>query len=187
MKRTLIVALACFALPDAALAQSVSLAGNSRPTAYAPMARPRLSAEARARIDAAIAAAAARGTPVAPLRSLAAEGEARLASESRITAAIGRLEETLQESKRAFTNQGRKPSEVEVAAGAEVLSQGATPTQLESVIRRAAPGRSLEVALTTLSTMVARGEPVAGAVAEVEAQLAVGGSDAAIAALAEGK
>lgn len=183
MKRTLI-ALALIASPAAVDAQSVALAGSGRASASVPAERPRLSPAARARIEERITAAAARGIPAEPMRRLAAEGEAKFASETRINLALARLEANLQTARSAFVNVGRTPSDGEMIAGAEAISQGVSEAQLRGVIKSAPAKRPLEVALTTLSVLTVSGEGVAKAVAIVESQLAARASDADIASSA---
>lgn len=181
--KTLLVTLILITTPAALAAQSVSLAGSARSNSLAPQPL-RLSAAAWSRIDARISAAADRGVPAAPLRRLAAEGEARLASESRIHSALERVESDLRTAQMIFARHARWASEAEIIATADALGYGVSERQVESLVRSAPAGRELEVALSTVAAMVARGDSPARAAAVVEAQLGSGATDAEIASAA---
>lgn len=182
MQKTLI-AIALVVTPAVAAAQSAGTSANVNASANASAAveTPALSAESQARIDARIAAAAERGVPEAPLRKRAAEGQAKGASESSIIAAVALLDANMQTAKRVFVEAGRKPSDAEVAAGGEALAQGATAAHLGAIMKSAPRDRSLEVALTALTSLTANGQGVAEAAAHIQSQLEARATDETIA------
>lgn len=183
MKKTLI-AIALVATPAVAAAQAAgtSANANANASANATVETPALSAEAQARIDGRIAAAAQRGIPEAPLRKRADEGQAKGASESSIVAAIALLDANIQTAQRAFVEAGRKPSEAELAAGGEAIAAGATAAHLGAIMKSAPRERPLEVALTALTSLTANGQGVAEAAAHIQSQLEARATDETIAA-----
>lgn len=183
MTRFLIV-FALLSTPVAAVAQTVSLAGTARTNSVAPVDRPRLSAEAHARIDERIMAAAEQGLPTEPMRRLADQGEARFASESRITRALTMLQADMVSARRILIAAGRKPTDSEVGSGGEAIAYGVSERELANIVRAAPKKRSLEMALSTLVALAARGDGLTGAVATIQSQLAAGASDREIRASA---
>lgn len=179
--KKILVALTFALVPAVAAAQSAAVSAHAH--GAAKVETPRLSADARARMNAQIHAAAARGTPEKPMRRRAAEGEAKGASEAQIAAALTRLEANLQTSARAFARAGRRPTSAEIEAGGEAAAQGASEVELAGLISRAPGERSLEVGLRTLASLAVAGEGVAKAIARIEAQLAAKASDESIASL----
>ena len=141
--------------------------------------RPRLSADAQAKVDANVKAARARHLPEQPIRDRVAEGEAKGASDAQIVAASGRTLVTLETSFDAMVRAGRtQPSDAEVTRGSQLVARGFTSAQIEAVARRAPSDRSLVVAFETLTSLQAKGTSTSDASARVEQMLAARVSDA---------
>lgn len=181
MRKTLIT-LALVVTPAVAGAQAANANAAAHAHANAKADTPGLAAEAHARIEARIAAAAERGVPAEPMRKRAAEGEAKQVGEAKIMRALARVEANMQASRRALVQAGRTPSDAEIAAGGDAVAEGATEAHIAGIARKAPSERSLVVALTTLASLTARGDGVANAVSRIEAQLARRASDAEISA-----
>jgi hypothetical protein len=118
---------------------------------------PRLSGRVpeavRARVDATLDAARARGLPVEPLVDRALEGAAKGAPPAAIVAAVTRLMDELVVVSRAF---GETASTAELTAGASALRAGAGADDLAR-LRRLRPGRPLTVAAAVMADLVAAG------------------------------
>jgi len=136
------------------------------------------SAEARARLEAMFQVALQKHLPTEPMADRMAEGQAKGASEAQIVAATQKTEAQLEASQEALIKAGReRPSDEEVARGAQVIARGATSAQLEAFVRHAPSGRGLEVAFEVLTQLFARGVPVDQAFTVIGAQLESGASD----------
>lgn len=118
---------------------------------------PRLSGRVpeavRARVDAMLDAARARGLPVEPLVDRALEGAAKGAPPAAIVAAVTRLRDELMVVRDAF---GETATTAELTAGASALRAGAGADDLVR-LRRLRPGRPLTVAAAVMADLVAAG------------------------------
>jgi hypothetical protein len=136
------------------------------------------SAEGRARLEATFQAALEKRLPTEPMADRMAEGQAKGANEAQIIAATQQTEAQLEASQQALIRAGRqRPSDEEVARGAQVIARGATSAQLEAFVRHAPSGRGLEVAFEVLTQLSARGVPVDQALTVIGAKLEAGASD----------
>ncbi len=132
----------------------------------------RLPSDLAAQIQALVDSTAAAGLPTEPLIDLALEGAAKRASRELIIKAVSRMRRNLIESRQRL---GESASDSELVTAAHALRQGLPAEQL-SYLREARPEASLQVPLTTMLELVARG--VSTAVAqELIGQLAGAGSD----------
>jgi hypothetical protein len=113
----------------------------------------RLTEEARAQVDAILAAARARGLPAEPLVDRALEGAAKGAPSERIVTALNRLLEELRLTRQAF---GDAASAAELTAGASALRAGATPADLAR-LRLLRPRQPLTIPAAVLADLVAAG------------------------------
>jgi len=126
------------------------------------------SAETRARLEAMIETARRKSLPAEPMTDRIAEGRAKGASESQIVAATATTMAQLELSQSALIRAGREPpSEEEVARGAQIIARGASTAQLTALAGREPSERRLEVALETLTELIARGVPVDRALAVI--------------------
>jgi hypothetical protein len=145
------------------------------------------SADSRAKIEAAFQAARSKSLPDQPLQQLLAEAQAKGASEAQVVAAVQGVEGLLEASQAAMIHAGRpQPQQSEIVAGAHAMERGASPAQVESLIKHAPADRSLAVAFTVLAKLEATGEPVDNAIAKIGAKLDAGASDDAVASLVGG-
>jgi hypothetical protein len=143
------------------------------------------SAEARARIEATLAAAREKNLPPEPIQNRIDEGRAKGASEAAITAAAERTEARMEAVQRAMVRAGREePRPQEIERGEQAMARGATEAQIEALVGSAPSERSLVVAFDVLSQLEARGVPVDQALAVISAKLEARASDEAIAGLA---
>ena len=144
----------------------------------------RFSASGKARLEAAFAAARARGLPEEPMARRVAEGEAKGAAESEIIAAASEVKAQMEITQEAMLAAGRThPSGDEISRGAMLMAHGVTSTQIETMARRTPSNRSLVVAFDVVSQLSAQGMPVGQALSRVQAKLDARASDAAIRAL----
>lgn len=192
---TLTAAIAC--LPAALTAQqdstqqasgsgqSRSVAGvSARADARAEVAAI-YTAEARAKLEASLRIARERGLPEEPIMDRIAEGQAKGASEAQIVLAASRMQARLEAVQSAMIRAGRtQPSDEEVEGGAEAIERGATRAQIDALLETAPADRSLVIAFDVLASLLADGRPVAGALAQIQANLESRSSDAALLALA---
>jgi hypothetical protein len=159
-------------------AASATTAASSQATVAVPS---NYSAESRAKIEAAFRATREKSLPEEAMRQRMAEGQAKGASEAQVVAAVQRAEARLQSSHSALIRAGRaNPRPEEVSNAEQAMARGATEAQIEALARRAPADRSLTVALSVLSKLEARGQPVDQALAQVAAKLDARASDDAI-------
>ena len=189
MRRALL-ALAVSLAPAAAVGQQ----GKSAPAGDAALQSQsesdilaKFSTENRVKVETMLVSARKRGLPVKPMLDHMVEGQAKRLGEAEIVAGAADVMSRLELSQQAFAKSGRRqPDPHELALGAIVLSRGASPVQLEALIKSAPFGRSLIVALDVLAQLADRGLKVSEALAQVSAKLAVRAPDSEIAALTAG-
>ena len=134
----------------------------------------------KARIDAAMHAAARARIPAALLQSKVAEGEAKNVPQERIAAAVeARLQALVRASETLQRADIEGASQSELAVSADALEAGVSQNALIKVTR-SAPAERRAVAIATLSGLVQLGHPSDHALARVTAVL---GSNAALANL----
>jgi hypothetical protein len=145
------------------------------------------SAEGAAKLNAMYAEAKSHQVPREPMAQRVAEGRAKGASEAAIIASTGRVKTRLEASQDAMRSAGRThPTDAETARGASAMERGVTKAQLQTIAKSSNGDRSLVVAFDVLATLADRGVPVGQAVAQVQANVTSGASDAALAALVNG-
>jgi hypothetical protein len=136
------------------LGVSLLALGAPAPTqAQEPRLVGRLTDEARAQVDAILAAARAGGLPAEPLVDRALEGAAKGAPPERIVTALTRLLEELRLTRQAF---GDAASPAELTAGASALRAGAKPADLAQ-LRLLRPRQPLTIPAAVLADLVAAG------------------------------
>jgi len=142
------------------------------------------SAEGAAKLDAMYAAAKDHGVPREPMARRVAEGRAKGASETAIIASSGKVKVHLEATQEAMVSAGRPhPTDAEMERGASAMERGVTKAQIHAIAKSTSGDRSLVVAFDVLATLAARGVPVSQAVAQVQANVSSGASDAALTAL----
>ena len=152
------------------------------PLLLAPVALPAQSAAARAnaqaqmktpkaRIDAAMQAAARAKVPASLLESKVAEGEAKRVPPDRIAAAVeARLGALVRASETMKNADIESASAAELAVAADALQAGVTESALIKVSRSASPERRV-VAVAVLADLVRLGQGSEPALARVNAAL----------------
>ena len=125
----------------------------------------------KARIDAAMSAAAKAHIPAALLESKVAEGEAKQVSQERIAAAVeARLQALLRASAAMERANVEHASQSELAVTADALEAGISESAVIKV-SRSAPAERRAVAVATLSGLVQLGHASERALARVTAAL----------------
>lgn len=138
------------------------------------------AATPRARIDAAVQAAAEADIPVSLLKSKVAEGEAKRVSEERIAAAVeGRLRALVRASSTLERADVEQRGASELAVAADALQAGVSESALVRVTKSAPESRRV-VAIAVLADLVRLGKPSDAALAQVTAAVT---SSAALASL----
>ena len=132
-----------------------ALAPRGGATAQEPRLAARLSAPARAGVEAVLDSARREGLPLEPLVDRALEGASKRADDGRIIAAVQRLAGDLGAARDAL---GSGVSDAEITAGASALRAGARPGDLAR-IRTRRSGQSVTVAVAVLTDLVALGVP----------------------------
>jgi hypothetical protein len=159
-------------VPTAAHAQSATAAATS--DAQTQVRTP------KARIDAAMQAAARADIPVSLLQNKVAEGTAKNVPQERVAAAVEARLHTLIRASRALQRADvEAASQSELAVSADALEAGVSEGALIK-ISRSAPAERRAVAVATLSGLVQLGHASERALARVSAVL---GSNAALANL----
>lgn len=134
----------------------------------------------RARIDAAVQAAAEADIPVSLLKSKVAEGEAKRVSEERIATAVeGRLRALVRASSTLERADVEQRGASELAVAADALEAGVSESALVRVSKSAPESRRV-VAIAVLADLVRLGKPSDAALAQVTAAVT---SSAALASL----
>lgn len=171
--KTFSLALALVA-PVAVGAQSVSASSHTRASASVDMRRAaqdttayrapsRFSAATRARLEATVADARARGHYHRAVISRIAEAEAKGATDAQVVAASSRYEAQLRASHETMVRAGRPhPTEEETVAGASALARGYTSAQIEAAVRTGGDAhRSVVAAIESMmNTSVAAGASI---------------------------
>ena len=123
----------------------------------------------RARIDAALNAAAEARIPASLLKTKVAEGEAKRVSEERIAGAVeARLRTLLRASSTLKRADVEQQGAAELAVAADALEAGVTENALVRVTR-SAPSERRVVAIAVLADLVRLGKPSDAALAQVTA------------------
>lgn len=137
-----------------------------------------LPADVAARVLAIIAKARANGLSGDALENralkFAAKGVAPASIERSVAEQEDRMEHVRDTLQRA---RGRKPTDDEVEAGAEVLRKGVHGAAVSALAKSAPSGRSLAVPLYVIGSLMDRGLPSDSALARVEARLQLRASD----------
>lgn len=142
------------------------------------------SAEGQAKLNAMYSEAKEHHVPREPMAKRVDEGRAKGASEAAIVASAGRVKANLEASQEAMVAAGRAhPSDEECERGASAMERGVTKAQIRAIAKSSPRDRSLVVAFDVLARLAARGVPVTRAVAQVQANVTSGASDAALTAL----
>ncbi len=123
----------------------------------------------RARIEAAMQAAAEAQIPVSLLQSKVAEGEAKRVSEDRIATAVeARFRALLRASSALERADVEERGASELAVAADALAAGVSEDALIRVTK-SAPGERRVVAIAVLADLVRLGKPSDAALAQVTA------------------
>ncbi|HUF26835.1 MAG TPA: hypothetical protein VMM18_07640 [Gemmatimonadaceae bacterium] len=138
-----------------------------------------LPAEVASRVLARIADARARALPAQALEHRALELVAKGATPDEVARKVDGYAIAMERAKSALERgAGRAPSDDEIAAGGDVISQGVDGAAVSYLAASAASGRSLDVPMYVLSELMYRGVPAYDAVAKVQKRLAARASDA---------
>lgn len=165
MKLTLfyLTVAALVVVPAALEAQSAAATAEAQAQAQAR--------SPKARIDAAMQAAARANVPASLLQSKVAEGEAKRVPPERIAAAVEmRLQSLVRASEIMSRAQVESASEGELAVAADALQAGVTESALITLTGTAAEERRV-VAIAVLADLVRLGNPSDRALARVNAAL----------------
>lgn len=163
-------------------------ASVARSQAYDPSARLRevLPADVAERVLAKIADARARGLPAQAMERTALKGAAREVPTADIERAVDAQGERLQHAKDALSRaHGRRPTDDEIEAGAEAMREGVDGKAISRLASSAPSGRSLQVPLHVLGSLVERGLPADQALSRVLERLTARASDSQLAQLPE--
>ena len=161
-------------VPAALQAQSAAASATAQAQAQAQAKTP------KARIDAAMQAAARANVPASLLESKVAEGEAKRVPQERIATAVeARLQALVRASETMDRADIEANSAAELAVAADALQAGVSESALIKVSRSAAPERRV-VAVAVLADLVRLGQDSEPALTRVSAAL---GSSAALANL----
>jgi len=126
-----------------------------------------------------IAQARARELPTQALENRALKFAAKGVDPSAIEKSVEEQAERMAEAKDALQKgRGRKPSDDEVAAGAEVIRKGVDAVKVSELAKSTPSGRSLAVPLYVIGSLVDRGLPSDAALKKVEDRLQARATDA---------
>jgi hypothetical protein len=132
------------------------------------------------RVSARIAAARARELPAQALENRALKFAARGVKPEQIERAVAEHATRLEQAKQALeAARAQRPSNDEVAAGAEAIRMGASGADVSAIAKSAPRDRSLTVAFTVLTALSSH-VPVDEALKRVQEQLLARASDAEI-------
>jgi hypothetical protein len=138
----------------------------------------KLPADVAARVLDKIAAARARELPAAALENRALKAASRGIKPADIEKSVDDNIANMQKSKDALEKgRGRKPSDEEVDAGADVIRRGVDGAKVSELAKSAPSGRSLAVPLFVIGSLMDRGLPSDSALGRVQARLAARASD----------
>lgn len=152
--------------PAALQAQSTESGAQAQVDAQAQVRTP------KARIDAAMQAAASANVPVSLLESKIAEGEAKQVPQERIAAAVeARVAALIKASETMSRTSIKTITEGELAVAADALQAGVSADALIQ-ISQSAPAERRVVAVAVLTDLVRIGEKPEPAVTRVRAALA---------------
>jgi hypothetical protein len=167
MNRILVGAMLAFA--TAASAQN----------AKDPSARLRqvLPADVAEHVLATIADARAHSLPAAALEQQALRLASKSAKPSDVEKSVDRSAENMKKAKAALQHAGRKPTNDEVTAGAEVMGHGVDGSQVSAFAKSVPFGRSLAVPLYVTSHMMDHGVKANAALASVHDRLLLKATD----------
>ena len=158
---TVVPALAAGQASAGAQAETRAQAGITVERGDSPRIPAGFSADTRAKLEAMIETARRKSLPAEPMTDRMAEGQAKGAGESQIVAAAATTLAQLELSQSALIQAGReRPSEEEVARGAQIIARGATRAELMALAGREPSEGRLAVALEVLTDLTARGVPV---------------------------
>jgi len=165
---TLAPALAAAQAEAGAQAETRAQAGLTVRRGDAPGIPEEFSADTRAKLTAMLDIARRKNLPARPVADRIAEGQAKGAAESEIVAAGAATLAQLEVSQSALLRAGReRPSEAEIARGAQLLARGASSAQLTVLAGREPSERRLDTALEVLLDLTAQGLPVDRALAAI--------------------
>ena len=175
------------ALAALALSASAAAAQGAGPQAPAdPSARLRevLPPDVAAHVLAVIADARAHGLPAGALEQRALKFAARGVPPEQIAQSVAQ-QASRQAQARTLLASARDvtPPGSEIEAAADALREGVSGSDVSALAKSAPSGRALTVPLYVLGSLTARGLPSDQALAQVQARLAAGASDAALASL----
>jgi hypothetical protein len=142
------------------------------------------SAEGSAKLDAMYAEAREHHVPRQPIAHRVEEGRAKGASEAVIIASAAKVKANLEATQDAMVSAGRAhPSDEECERGASAMERGVTKAQIRAIAKSTQGDRSLVVAFDVLAKLTLNGVPVEQAVAQVQAKVSAGASDASLTSL----
>lgn len=131
-----------------------------------------------------IADARARELPAAALEHRALELHAKGLPPADIPKAVARVEEAMAKGKSSLQAGGRtKPTDAEIEAAGNATANGVDGATISSLAKSAPSGRSLDVPLTVLTSLVERGLEPRAALSRVLARLQAHASDEQLATL----
>jgi len=142
------------------------------------------SAEASAKLEAMYAEAREHHVPRRAIARRVEEGRAKGASEAVIIASAAKVKANLEATQDAMVSAGRAhPSDEECERGASAMERGVTKAQIRAIAKSTQGDRSLVVAFDVLAKLTLNGVPGDQAVAQVQAKVSAGASDASLTSL----
>ena len=177
MRRILVAATLFFA--SAASAQK----------AHDPSAQLRavLPAQVAEHVLATIADARARSLPAAALEQQALRLARSGAMPGYIEKSVARRAKNMKVAKAALAKRGRKPTDDEIVAGAELMGKGVSGKQVSTWAKAAPSGRDLTVPMNVTASLMDRGLKANAALARVHDRMVKRYSDRQLIAEARGK
>jgi hypothetical protein len=138
----------------------------------------KLPPDVAARVLEKIAAARDVELPAAALENRALKAAARGVKPADIEKSVDDNIEHMKKSKDALEKgRGKKPTDDEVDAGADVIRRGVDGAKVSELAKSAPSGRSLAVPLFVIGSLMDRGLPSDSALQRVQAKLAARASD----------
>jgi hypothetical protein len=163
-----------------AMSVSLSAAAVAQTKAKDPSDRlkEKLPPDVAARVLEKIAAARDNELPAAALENRALKAAARGVKPADIEKSVDDNIEHMKKAKDALEKgRGKKPTNDEVDAGADVIRRGVDGAKVSELAKSAPSGRSLAVPLFVIGSLMDRGLPSDSALHRVQAKLAARASD----------
>ena len=130
-----------------------------------------LPAKVADHVLATIADARSHSLPAAALEQQALRMTRKGAKPDEVQKSVDRSADNMKKAKAALENAGRKPTNDEVTAGAELMGHGVSGSDVSALAKSTHSGRSLVVPLYVTSHMIEHGAKASAALARVHDRL----------------